>query len=105
MTQKYRTLDEIIQNEIRNPDDRDLYLSAAVEDFMETSDEKTLLLAIRQIVKAGMGFKKLSELTGLSRESLYKTLSVHGNPKLKTLKLILSALGYEFNIRKKQEPA
>ncbi|PLX69014.1 MAG: putative addiction module antidote protein [Denitrovibrio sp.] len=90
----YRTHDQIIQEELSTTKKRAEYLDIAVEDYVENGDEAELLLAIRQVVQAGIGFAKLSEETGLSRESLYKTLSGTGNPKLKTLKEILSALGY-----------
>jgi probable addiction module antidote protein len=96
----YRTLDQLIQEELSTPEDRAQYLDIAVEDYVENGDEVELLLAIRQVVQAGIGFARLSEVTGLSRESLYKTLSGKGNPKLKTLKEILSALGYSLYFKK-----
>jgi len=98
---KGRTLDEIIQNELRTPEDQELYLKIAIEDYTETGDEIQLFLAIRQVVQAGIGFTALAKNTGLSRESLYKTLSGRGNPKLKTIQLILSELGYSFTAVRK----
>jgi probable addiction module antidote protein len=44
------------------------------------------------------GIANLALKTGLSRETLYKTLSYEGNPTLKTLNLIVTALGYELVI-------
>ena len=99
----YRTLDSLIQEQLSTPENRALYLDIAVEDYVETGDEAELLLAIRQVVQAGIGFAKLAEETGFSRESLYKTLSGKGNPKLKTIKEILAALGYTLYF-KKQSP-
>ncbi len=96
----YRTLDSLIQERLSSPENRAAYLDIAVEDYVETGDEAELLLAIRQVVQAGIGFAKLAEETGLSRESLYKTLSGKGNPKLKTIKEILSALGYSLYFKK-----
>lgn len=93
---KGRTLDEIIQAEIATPEDQKMYLELAIDEYTETGDEIELLLAIRQVVQAGIGFTALAKRTGLSRESLYKTLSGRGNPKLKTIQLILSELGYSF---------
>lgn len=96
----YRTLDSLIQERLSSPENRAAYLDIAVEDYVETGDEAELLLAIRQVVQAGIGFAKLAEETGLSRESLYKTLSGKGNPKLKTIKEILAALGYTLYFKK-----
>lgn len=96
----YRTLDQLIQERLSDPERRAQYLDIAVEDYVENGEEAELLLAIRQVVQAGMGFAKLSETTGLSRESLYKTLSGKGNPKLKTLKEILAALGYTLTFKR-----
>lgn len=98
---KFRTLDEIIQDELKDETSRNKYLEIAVEDYFENGEEAELLLAIRQVVIAGIGFSALSERTGLSRESLYKSLSGNGNPKLKTLQLILSALGYGVKVKRK----
>jgi len=98
---KLRTLDDIIQDELKDEQSRAEYLECAVEDYFESGDEIELLLAIRQVVIAGIGFTSLAEQTGLSRESLYKTLSGKVNPKLKTLQQILSALGYAVTVKRK----
>lgn len=96
----YRTLDNLIQERLSTPESLMEYIEFAAENYAENGDELEFLLVIRQVVQAGIGFAKLSEVTGLSRESLYKTLSGQGNPKLKTLKEILSALGYTLFIKR-----
>lgn len=96
----YNTLDKLIQDELSTQENRDRYLEIAVEDYVETGDEAELLLAIRQVVQAGIGFAKLADETGFSRESLYKTLSGKGNPKMKTINQILSALGYSLYFKR-----
>lgn len=52
-----------------------------------------LILELRDQVKNKGGITKLSKETNLGRNSLYKTLSKKGNPKLKTLLKILDAVG------------
>lgn len=91
---KIRTLDEIIQEELKDEESRWLYLKYALEDYFESGDEVVLLLAIRQVVRAGIGYAILSEKTGVSRNSLYRILSGRVSPKLTTFRQILSALGY-----------
>ncbi len=73
------------------------YLNAALEDTRDGSEEsqKVLLIALSNIAKAQGGLGQLSEKTGLGRESLYKTLSYRGNPKLTTLTSLISAMGFE----------
>ena len=44
----------------------------------------------------------VAERTDLGRESLYKTLSGGGNPKLATLRAVLEAMGLKLTIQPKQ---
>jgi probable addiction module antidote protein len=41
----------------------------------------------------------LAEKTGLSRETLYRTLSEKGNPRLDTLAAILEVFGLRLSVR------
>jgi DNA-binding phage protein len=44
----------------------------------------------------------LAEKTGLSRETLYRTLSERGNPRLDTLAAILAAFGLHLSVQPRQ---
>ncbi|MGB3918950.1 MAG: addiction module antidote protein [Thiothrix litoralis] len=72
------------------------YLDAAMED----GDSRVLLLALRNAVIAKGGIAKLAEITGLNRESLYKTLSEQGNPQYDTVAAIVHGLGFRFSIQR-----
>lgn len=73
------------------------YLKAAMDD----SDEpEVLLIALRQIAKANGGLAKVAKAAGLERESLYKALSEHGNPRLSTLFGIMKAVGLKLTVEK-----
>ncbi|WP_257275735.1 MULTISPECIES: addiction module antidote protein [unclassified Endozoicomonas] len=52
------------------------------------------------VVARAKGMSKLAKETGLSRESLYRSLSEEGNPSLKTLLAVCKALGVSMNIGK-----
>lgn len=78
----------------------DEFLKLALEQFEETGDEKTLLVALRQVAVACGGFTKLSAETGLSRENLYRVLSSNGNPTFVTMKIVLQNLGYVFSFKR-----
>jgi probable addiction module antidote protein len=71
------------------------YLNAALED----GDERVLLLALRNATDAIGGMTELARRSGLTRESLYRTLSEEGNPRLSSLRAILGAFGVELAVR------
>jgi probable addiction module antidote protein len=60
---------------------------------------EAFLLALRHVAQAQGGIGKLATKTHLNRESLYKTLSNKGNPKLQTIGILLKGLGFEFSIK------
>jgi len=66
------------------------YLKAALEDEEEP---RVLLIALRQIAQARGGIAKVAKAAGVERESLYRTLSARGNPRLSTLTAVAKALG------------
>ena len=97
---KLRDLDDVVNEMLQSEEGRaDSFLELALEEYEKDGDEGALLIALRQVARAKGGVAKLAKKTGLSRESLYKTLSPFGNPKLKTLRIILNALGYTFKFQ------
>ena len=86
--------DELIEA-LKNHDEAVAYLNAAMEEA-ENGDEESqevFLMALRNIAKAQSGMGALAKKAHVTRESLYKTLSPHGNPELKTLTALLRAMG------------
>ena len=75
------------------------YLQVALEEYQNDNDLESFLLALRYVAEAQGGLGKLSKKTHLNRESLYKTLSSKGNPKLQTIGILLKGLGFEFTIK------
>ena len=63
----------------------------------EDGGEVAFLMALRHIVEARGGMTQLAEKTGLSRESLYRSLSPKGNPTLRTMKQVIHATGLKFS--------
>lgn len=70
------------------------FLNAASED----DDPKTYLAALRKVVEARGGMAGVADKAHLSRETLYRTLSVRGNPTIKTLSAVLKATGLRFGV-------
>ncbi len=75
------------------------YLQVALDEYDNDNDAKALLLALRHVAEAQGGLGILSNKTHLNRENLYRTLSSNGNPKLKTLGLLLKGLGFRIFIK------
>jgi len=68
------------------------YLEATAEEDI------SLLPAALGTVARARGMSDLARSTGLSRETLYKTLSEGGNPTLSTLSKVLEAYGVRISL-------
>lgn len=91
--------DEWLIQSLKNKKEAASYLQVALEEYQKDGDLEAFLLALRHVAEAQGGIGKLSKKTHLNRESLYKTLSSKGNPKLQTIGILLKGLGFEFFIK------
>jgi probable addiction module antidote protein len=92
---KHKNFDKFVNEQLtKDPLLVDELLKQALQEYQKDGDEKALLITLKQVTLAKCGFQELANKTGLSRESLYKTLSSEGNPRMSTLKKILEALDY-----------
>lgn len=71
------------------------YLKAALDD---TDEPKVLLVVLRQLAEAQGGVAKIAKAAGVERESLYRALSLNGNPRLSTLTAVLKAVGLKLSV-------
>lgn len=81
--------------------DRELaveYLKAAMESLDDPEDRAAGLLALRTVAEAYGGLGAVAAEAGISRESLYRTLSPTGNPTLKTLLAVLKTVGLRLSV-------
>ena len=69
------------------------YLNVALEE----NDPKYFAKALGNVARA-KGMTSISEATGLGRQSLYKSLSDDGNPRVETLFKVLAALNVRLAI-------
>ena len=86
---------EHLLKRLRDPKEAAAYLNAALED----EDPRVFLVALKDIAEAHGGLSKLAQETDLNRESLYRTLSPKGNPRLQSLIAILQACHLDISIR------
>ncbi len=70
------------------------YLKAALED---NDEPRVLLIALRHIAQA-RGIAKVAKAAGIERESLYRALSVRGNPRMSTLVAVTKAMGLKLTV-------
>ena len=76
------------------------WASEFLTDCLNDDEPKTFLVALRDVVLANGGVAKAAKVSGLNRESLYKALSLNGNPSLQTVRAILSAVGIKIAFEK-----
>jgi probable addiction module antidote protein len=91
----YRNLRDItIESFQQHPEEIEIYLKIALEEYEKDHDAKAFLLSLRTVAEATGGMAKLAKKTKLNRENLYRALSAKGNPRFSTIDAILHALGF-----------
>ena len=85
----------VIRQLRQDPDFAAEYLRAALED---EDEPRVLLVALRRIAEAHGGVAKVAKAAGVERESLYRALSAHGNPRLSTLAAVTKAMGLRLTV-------
>ena len=89
-----RTLPYDVAKTLRTPDEMAAYLEACIEEA--EGDATFIAKALGDIARA-QGMTEISRQTGLSRESLYKSLSGDRNPSFDTVLKVISALGLKLS--------
>ena len=77
-------------------------VAAYIEEMLIDGDPRAISVALRTVADALGGMSALADKTGLSRETLYRTLSQKGNPRLDTLGAILAAFGLRLSVQPAQ---
>ena len=88
-TSSYR---ESLLKSLTDPAEAEAYLNAAIEDSPEA-----FLKALRNVAQANQ-MASIAKQSGVTRESLYRSLSEQGNPTFATLSSVLKALGLTLRI-------
>lgn len=72
-----------------------------IRDFLneiaETGDESDFIHALNTAARA-MGMTEVAKKAGVSRASLYKSLSENGNPRFETISKVTKALGCRLTV-------
>lgn len=91
--------EEGLHERLKDPSYAAEYLNAHLEDY-DGHTVEVFLLALRHVA-AAHGFATISKKSDLGRESLYKTLSKSGNPKIDTLSKLLHTMGLKLSVEAK----
>jgi probable addiction module antidote protein len=81
------------------------YLKVALESLNDPEERGGSLLMLRALAEAYGGLGAVAAKAGISRESLYRSLSPKGNPTLKTLVAVLSTMGLSLSVVPQQKKA
>lgn len=84
-----------LNSRLRDPAFAAAYLNAAARE----EDPAALLQAMRHVAQARGGIGSIAAKAKLNRQQLYKTLSLSGNPELRTFTALLSATGLTMEIK------
>lgn len=83
-----------VAERLRTPEEMALYLDACIAE--SDGDAAFIAKALGDIARA-QGMSKVARETGLSRESLYKSLSGEREPDFSTILKVIKALGLRFH--------
>lgn len=98
MTKKYQKFQDYLVEKLRQPEEAENFINAAIAEYETDGDTKSLMLAIRYLAEAKGGLAKLSTKTHLNRQNLYKILTGKTTPNLSTTFTILNGLGYNLQV-------
>ena len=78
-------------------------LKLALESLNSPDERGGSLLMLRALAEAYGGLGAVAAQAGISRESLYRSLSPKGNPTLKTLIAVLNTMGLSLSVVPQQK--
>lgn len=99
MRRSVRHDDAIIESLRKGPAFAAQYLGLSLSE----GDQEQFLLALRRVTLAYGGVAKLARETGLNENTLHRTLSGKGNPRLSTIINICNAMGMRMQIVQEEE--
>ena len=84
---------EWLREQLKDPGFAAEYLTAAAED----EEPAVFLQALRKVAEA-QGMSEVAKQAGIPRESLYRMLSIKGNPRWSTLAPVVRATGLKLEV-------
>jgi probable addiction module antidote protein len=81
------------------------FAAAYLNGVLADGDQEELMVALRYIAEAFGGVPKLAARAQLNATTLYRTLSPRGNPELRSMQALLSAMGMRLAVQPITEDA
>lgn len=78
--------------------DSEEVIAEYLSQVLAENDSNLLLMALNDIARA-RGMSRMAKETGLSRESLYRSLEQGAKPRFETIQKIINALGVQFSAK------
>lgn len=72
-------------------------VAAYLDAVLDEDDPVLLAVALGDVARA-KGMTRIAQATGLGRESLYKALSLEGNPEFATVHNVVRAVGLRLRV-------
>ena len=82
-----------IAEHLNSPED----IRALLQEVVETGDESDFIHALNTAARA-KGMTEVAKAVGVTRASLYKSLSEGGNPNFSTISKVTKALGCKLSV-------
>ena len=101
----YRTFDELLLEELKNPEMAEGYLQDIVAEYLVDRDVKMLVHCLKPLIQVQGTISSFAKKTGIQRTYLYKIFNHTVKPEFGTLVTILSSLGYDIEIKIKARKA
>ena len=88
------TYDAELLNGLKDP----VEAAAFIEAVMDLNDPDALKLAMRKVAQAH-GISEISRRAELGEKTLFRALSLSGNPRLDTVNKVLNAVGLRLTVK------
>lgn len=88
------TYDTELLNGLKDP----VEAAAFIEAVMDLNDPDALKLAMRKVAQAH-GIAEISRRAELGEKTLFRALSLSGNPRLDTVNKVLNAVGLRLTVK------
>jgi probable addiction module antidote protein len=96
---KYNNINDYIIEKLKDPEEAELYLNAALEDYFEDQDTKAFFACLKNLIKAKTSITDFSENAHINRSHLYDIFNSKVDPNFGTIKAILKKLGYKLQAK------
>lgn len=98
MKSKFRSIDQLLEEYLQNPEFAMSFLNQALAD----EDVEAFKLSLKDIIRVHGKISDLAKEAHLSRGTLYKLMTGKGQAEIGTILKLIHALGYNLNVTRKE---